>query len=234
MTLRKRILELDWESLQRELTERGYAQTPRLLTKDECDELVALYDRGRFRSRVDMARHRFGEGEYKYFDDPLPDLIVELRSRLYSQLAPVANRWAEALGNGDSYPADHADFLARCHERGQSKPTPLLLRYEEGGYNCLHQDLYGAIAFPLQVVFLLSRPGEDFTGGEFLLVEQRPRAQSRGDAITIGQGEAVFFTNRERPVAGTRGFYRVNVRHGISRVRSGRRFTLGIIFHDAE
>jgi uncharacterized protein len=234
MTLRKRILELDWESLQRELDERGYAQTPRLLTPEECDELVALYDRGRFRSRVEMARHRFGEGEYKYFDQPLPDLIVELRSRLYSQLARVANRWAEALGNGENYPENHEDFLTRCHERGQCKPTPLLLRYEEGGYNCLHQDLYGAIAFPLQVVFLLSRPDVDFTGGEFLLVEQRPRAQSRGEAITIGQGEAAFFTNRERPVAGTRGFYRVNVRHGISRVRSGRRFTLGIIFHDAE
>jgi hypothetical protein len=181
-----------------------------------------------------MARHRFGEGEYQYFDEPLPNLVAELRTRLYPHLARVANRWAELLGNGAEYPAEHADFLAQCRDHGQCKPTPLLLRYEEGGYNCMHQDLYGAIAFPLQVVFLLSRPGEDFTGGEFLLVEQRPRAQSRGEAITIGQGEAVFFTNRERPVAGTRGHYRVNVRHGISRVRSGRRFTLGIIFHDAE
>jgi hypothetical protein len=233
MSVLPRIEKLDWEQLGRDLDERGFAQTPRVLTPHECEELAGLYEYGSFRSRVDMARHRFGEGEYKYFDHPLPAVVADLRVGLYPHLAPVANRWSRALGRDDDYPRDHAGLLARCKEHGQCKPTPLMLRYEAGGYNCLHQDLYGAVVFPLQVVLLLSRPGDDFTGGEFLLVEQRPRAQSRGEALAIGRGEAVIFTTRERPVEGSRGYYRVNVRHGVSSVRSGRRLTLGIIFHDA-
>jgi hypothetical protein len=234
MTINARVSDLDWSSIEHELEERGCARTPALLSEAECHDLIALYDRGAFRKRVDMTRHRFGEGEYKYFDRPLPELVTELRAGLYPHLAGVANRWAEKLGDEIAYPSRHEEFLARCREHGQVKPTPLLLRYEAGGYNCLHQDLYGAVAFPLQVVFLLSKPGKDFTGGEFLLVEQRPRAQSAGEAIVLDQGEAVLFTTRERPIAGSRGFYRGKVRHGISRVRSGMRYTLGIIFHDAE
>ncbi len=234
MTALQRIQSLDWTGLGKELDERGYAQTPALLAPQECADLISLYDVGAFRKHVDMGRHAYGEGEYKYFDHPLPGLVTELRTGLYSPLAQVANRWAEALGDEERFPAKHQELLAHCHEQGQGKPTPLLLRYEEGGFNCLHQDLYGAVAFPLQVVFLLSRRGDDFTGGEFLLVEQRPRAQSRGEAITLEQGEAVIFATRHRPVARTRGWSRNHVRHGVSRVRSGRRFTLGIIFHDAE
>jgi hypothetical protein len=234
MTLTERIQALDWNQFDRELDDRGYAQTAPLVTPAECAMLDGLYDSGTFRKRVEMARFKYGEGEYKYFDHPLPNLVAELRSALYPPLARVANRWASALGRDEAFPATHEDLLARCREHGQVKPTPLMLRYEAGGFNCLHQDLYGAVAFPLQVVLLVSRPGDDFTGGEFLLVEQRPRSQSRGEAITIGQGEAVLFTTRDRPVAGARGPYRVNVRHGVSRVRSGRRLTLGIIFHDAE
>jgi hypothetical protein len=204
------------------------------LTPTECADLVSLYDSGSFRKRVEMGRFGYGEGEYKYFDDPLPIPVAELRGSLYAHLAPVANRWAAALGAEETYPDDLDGFLARCREGGQIKPTPLLLRYEEGGYNCLHQDLYGALAFPLQVVFVLSRLGRDFDGGEFLLLEQRPRAQSRGEAVVLDQGEAVIFSNHSRPAAGTRGFHRVNVRHGVSTLRSGRRFSLGIIFHNAE
>jgi hypothetical protein len=234
MNARQRVDRLDWELLNHQLEEQGYAQTPPLLTPNECADLVALYANGSFRKCVDMTRHRFGQGEYKYFDDPIPELVAEFRESLYPYLARVANRWSEALRNDVRFPAEHAQFLAHCLEHGQVKPTPLLLRYEQDGYNCLHQDLYGAVAFPLQAVFLLSRAGEDFTGGEFLLVEQRPRAQSRGEAITIGQGEAVLFTTRERPVPGFRGIYRAKVRHGLSRVRTGQRFALGIIFHNAE
>ena len=233
-TILDRIEQLNWEELERDLDERGFAQVPRLLAPEECKELESLYENGTFRSRVDMARHRFGEGEYKYFDHPLPGNISELRQALYPHLARVANRWAEVLAIGQHYPPDFADFLAWCHKQGQRKPTPLMLRYETGGYNCLHQDLYGQVTFPLQVVLVLSRLGHDFTGGEFLLVEQRPRSQSRGEAIEIDQGEAVIFTTRHRPRSGARGFYQVSVRHGVSRVRSGRRFSLGIIFHDAE
>jgi len=229
----QRVQELDWNSLGRELDDRGSAQTSSLLSADECAELIALYDQEVFRKRVDMGRHNYGEGEYKYFDNPLPSLVSQLRTELYPPLAQVANRWAERLGEETTYPAEHAELLARCHEQEQGKPTPLLLRYEAEGFNCLHQDLYGAVAFPLQVVFLLSRPGSDFTGGEFLLVEQRPRAQSRGEAIELGQGEAIIFATHHRPVFKTRGWSRINVRHGVSRIRSGRRFTLGIIFHDA-
>jgi hypothetical protein len=181
-----------------------------------------------------MGRIGYGEGEYQYFGDPLPAPVVELRAHLYAHLVPIVNRWAEALGEGTSFPADIGGYLDLCHGRGQCKPTPLLLRYEAGGYNCLHQDLYGELAFPLQAVFVLSSLGRDFTGGEFLLLEQRPRAQARGEAIVVDQGEALIFPNRIRPVPGARGFRRVNVRHGISTLSSGRRFSLGIIFHDAE
>jgi hypothetical protein len=233
-TLTERVDRLAWDELGRQLDARGFAQTPRLLSPSECDDLIALYDSGSFRKRVDMGRFRYGEGEYKYFADPVPAAVAELRTGLYAHLAPVANRWAEALRTGASFPADLPGFLAKCHAGGQVKPTPLLLRYEQGGFNCLHQDLYGALAFPLQVVFVLSRLGADFTGGEFLLLEQRPRAQSRGEAIVLDQGEAVIFTNHNRPVAGARGFHRVNVRHGVSTLRSGRRLSLGLIFHDAQ
>jgi hypothetical protein len=233
-SISERIAQLDWDVLHDRLDGRGFARTPRLLTPTECAELTALYETGHFRKRVDMGRHQYGEGEYKYFDAPLPAAVSELRTDLYARLAPLANRWADSLRLGQSYPADLDGFLALCHEHGQVKPTPLLLRYEAGGYNCLHQDLYGAIAFPFQVVIVLSRLGQDFDGGEFLLVEQRPRAQSRGEAIALDQGEALFFTNRWRPAAGSRGFHRVGVRHGVSTLERGRRLSLGIIFHDAE
>jgi hypothetical protein len=237
-TISGRVRGLDWDDLLRKLDEGGYARTPPLLTPGECDDLIALYDTGVFRKRVDMGRHQYGEGEYQYFGNPLPDLVTSLREGFYARLAPLANRWVAALSRTtdaiEPYPLDLEGFLERCHEHGQGKPTPLLLRYGEGGYNCLHQDLYGPLAFPLQVVFVLSRHGVDYTGGEFLLVEQRPRAQSRGEAIVVERGEALIFPNRDRPVAGARGFRRVNVRHGISTLRSGRRFSLGIIFHDAE
>jgi hypothetical protein len=216
------------------LWERPYARLGRLLAAAECRELVALWDdERRFRSRVEMERHRFGVGEYKYFARPLPRLVEELRSLGYACLAPIANRWAEALGSRERYPARLADFLARCAAARQKRPTPLLLRYEAGGWNALHQDLYGEVAFPLQLAVFLSQPGRDYEGGSFLLVEQRPRAQSVGEALACDQGEAVVFANRYRPVRGSRGFYRGNVRHGVSRVESGRRYTLGVIFHDA-
>jgi len=230
-----RLRQVDWEVVAGALGERGWATTPPLLTAAECAELVSLYpEDGRFRSRVDMARFRFGEGEYKYFANPLPPTVLALRRDAYPRLAPIADAWSAALGGKPAYPPDLDGFLATCAERGQKRPTPLLLRYEAGGYNCLHQDLYGAIAFPLQMTCLLSRPGADFTGGEFLLVEQRPRAQSRGEVISLEQGQIVIFATRERPVRGTRGAYRVVLRHGVSRVTSGLRYTLGVIFHDAE
>jgi hypothetical protein len=226
---------VDWAGLEQGLTEQGYAVTPRLLEADECEEVARLWgEPERFRSRVDMARHRFGEGEYRYFADPLPPLVAALREGLYPRLAPVANRWAAALGGRERYPGALAGLRALCARHGQRRPTPLLLRYETGGYNCLHQDLYGAVAFPLQTTVLLSRPGADFTGGEFLLVEQRPRAQSRGEVVPLDQGDAVIFTTRHRPTRGARGSYRVTMRHGVSRLRSGQRMSLGIIFHDAE
>jgi len=232
-SLPDRITRLDWPAIERELDERGYATTPALLTRDECRQLTTLYrDERRFRARVDMARHRFGEGEYKYFAAPLPPLVAALRVRVYPHLAGIANRWAAALGT-EPYPPTLASYLARCAARGQRRPTPLLLRYVAGGYNCLHQDVYGPLAFPLQLTCVLSQFGEDYTGGEFLLVEQRLRSQSRGEAIVLGRGEVVIFPNRFRPVAGTRGSYRVAVRHGVSRLRSGERMSLGIIFHDA-
>ena len=217
------------------IEERGYATTAPLLSAEECAELIAFYeDRARFRSRVDMARLRYGVGEYKYFANPLPPIVATLREELYPRVAPIADGWMEALRLKDRFPKSLAEFTARCHREGQAKPTPLLLRYVAGGYNCLHQDLYGAIVFPIQFTIMLSRPGADFDGGEFLLVEQRPRAQSRGEAITLRQGEAILFAARYRPVQGSRGYYRVNVRHGVSRIERGRRVTLGIIFHDAK
>jgi hypothetical protein len=229
-----RLARLDWQAIADALDQDGYATTPPLLTAGECAALARLYaDARRFRTVVDMARYRFGVGEYRYFAAPLPALVGTLRTRLYPRLAPIANRWMVRLGETTRYPADLATFLARCAAQEQTRPTPLLLRYTAGGYNCLHQDLYGAIAFPLQMTCMLGRPGRDFMGGEFLLVEQRPRAQSRAEAITLGRGEAVIFPNRHRPIAGARGWYRGTVRHGVSRVRSGERMTLGVIFHDA-
>jgi hypothetical protein len=233
-TIDQRLGGCDWDRLRGDLDGQGYARMPGLLEAVECESLAGLYETGQFRKRVDMGRHNYGEGEYKYFDAPLPPDVAVLRKEFYEHLAPVANGWAEQLRTGDTYPLTLEGFLALCHERGQVKPTPLLLRYEAGGYNALHQDLYGAIAFPLQVVIVLSRLNTDFTGGEFLLVEQRPRAQSRGEAIVLDEGDALVFPNRHRPVPGTRGFHRVNVRHGVSTLRSGRRLSLGIIFHDAE
>lgn len=224
----------NWTTLAGELDARGWAMLPGLLDADSCARIAAGYDDpAQFRSQVVMARHGFGRGEYRYYRYPLPDPIAGLRSALYPRLAPIANRWHERLGLPTRFPAGHADFLARCHEAGQTRPTPLLLRYGPGDYNCLHQDLYGEHVFPLQVAVLLSRPGEDFTGGEFVLTEQRPRMQSRVEVVPLSQGDAVVFAVNHRPVAGGRGDYRVAMRHGVSTLRSGRRHTLGIIFHDA-
>jgi hypothetical protein len=226
--------ELNWADLLAGLDERGYAVLPGLLGERECKSVAALYaDEAAFRSRVVMARHNFGRGEYKYLRYPLPPLVAELRAALYPPLAPLANRWHERLRIEPRFPASLSAYLARCHAAGQQRPTPLILKYEAGDYNCLHQDLYGDLVFPIQATVLLSRPGEDFTGGEFLLVEQRPRMQSKGEVVPLRQGDAVLFAVNYRPVSGTRGDYRVTMRHGVSRLRTGRRLTLGIIFHDA-
>jgi len=217
-----------------DLDTRGYAVIQQLVTSAQCDELAALYPADeRFRSRVVMARHGFGQGEYKYFRYPLPGLIARLRTSLYPRLALIANRWHAAMGLTARFPEKHAQFLKRCHTAGQRRPTPLLLQYGPGDYNCLHQDLYGEHVFPLQLTILLSEPGKDFSGGEFVMTEQRPRMQSRAEVVPLGKGDAVVFAVHHRPVQGTRGIYRVNLRHGVSRVRSGRRHTAGIIFHDA-
>jgi uncharacterized protein len=225
---------LDWRGIESGLDAYGCAVAPKLLSREACRELQALYpDDSCFRSRIVMAAHGFGRGEYKYFADPLPELIVALRRGFYRRLAPVADRWNEMMGVAVRYPAEHEAFRARCHGAGQTRPTPLLLRYRPGDYNCLHQDVYGEHLFPLQVAILLSEPGHDFTGGEFVLTEQRPRMQSRAEVVSLAQGDGVIFAVRERPVEGTRGAYRVNLRHGVSRIRSGERFTLGVIFHDA-
>jgi hypothetical protein len=227
--------ELDWERIGGELDAAGCAVLPGMLPDAACDELAALYDKDdRFRSRVIMARHGFGRGEYKYFAHPLPGAVARLRGALYAPLGAIANRWNEAMGVDVRYPDDHAAFLKRCHDDGQTRPTPLLLRYGDGDYNCLHQDLYGQHVFPLQMTVLLSRPGRDFTGGEFVLTEQRPRMQSRAEVVPLDRGDGVIFPVHRRPVQGTRGIYRVALRHGVSRIRSGRRHALGIIFHDAE
>jgi uncharacterized protein len=230
-----RIGALDWERLSSDLDIYGCASVERLLKPEECRSLLALYpDDSRFRSRVVMSRHGFGRGEYKYFAYPLPEIVTDLRTAFYPRLAPIANRWNESLGIAMRYPTQHAEFLARCGAAGQTRPTPLMLQYEAGDYNCLHQDLYGEHVFPLQVAVLLSEPGEDFTGGEFVLTEQRPRMQSRPEVVPLRRGDAVIFAVHHRPVKGTRGMYRVNLRHGVSRLRSGHRHTLGIIFHDAK
>ena len=230
----RRLAGLDWAAVERALDEWGWARTPPLLTPAECDELIALYDvDARFRGRVDMERHRFGRGEYKYFAEPLPPVVAALRAHAYARLAPIAARWEAALGRRVSYPDALPAFLATCARRGQHKPTPLLLRYHEDGYNCLHQDLYGEVYFPLQLTCVLSRRGVDYTGGESVLVEQRPRAQSRGGVVVLEQGEGLFFPTRHRPARGARGTYRVGVRHGVSRIVSGQRYSLGIIFHNA-
>jgi hypothetical protein len=217
-----------------ELDAHGCAVVPRLLGADECSAIAALWDDGeRFRSRIHMARHGFGAGEYRYFGYPLPERVARLRAELYPPLAVIANRWAERLGLERRFPKRHEAFLAECRAAGQARPTPLLLRYQAGDWNALHQDLYGEHVFPLQVAILLSEPGRDFEGGEFVLTEQRPRMQSRPEVVPLGQGDAVVFPVRERPVRGARGDYRVQMRHGVSRVRAGLRFTLGVIFHDA-
>jgi uncharacterized protein len=233
-TLPARVAALDWSAVAAALDAQGCAVVGPLLGADACAALVARYDEdARFRSRIVMARHGFGRGEYKYFAYPLPDEVAALRAALYPPLATIANRWNDAMGVATRYPDEHAAFLARCHAAGQERPTPLLLRYGAGDFNCLHQDLYGEHVFPLQATLLLSRPGADFSGGEFVLTEQRPRMQSRAEVVPLSQGEAVVFPVHHRPVRGTRGIYRVNMRHGVSRLRAGRRHTLGVIFHDA-
>ena len=225
----------DWERIGADLDAFGCAVVPNLLAADACRSYAKAYDDdGIYRSRVLMERHGFGKGEYKYFDYPLPQGLAALRATLYAPLAAIANRWHEAMGIDTRFPARHADFIARCHAAGQRRPTPLILQYHAGDYNCLHQDLYGEHVFPLQVAVLLSQPGADFSGGEFVLTEQRPRMQSRAEVVPLGQGDAVIFPVHYRPVNGTRGIYKVNMRHGVSRLRSGRRHTLGLIFHDAQ
>jgi hypothetical protein len=230
-----RVDAIDWTQATSDLDAQGCAVLKGLLSADECRVLAALYPNDKyFRSRIVMGRHSFGRGEYKYFSYPLPGLIAELRPALYARLRDVANRWNEAMGIDINYPESHEAFLRRCHAAGQTRPTPLLLQYGEADYNCLHQDLYGEHVFPLQVAILLSEPGRDFTGGEFVLTEQRPRMQSRPEVVPLAQGDAVAFAVHHRPVRGTRGFYRVNLRHGVSQIRSGHRHTLGVIFHDAK
>lgn len=225
----------DWPAITTHLDGNGWAVLPGLLSPDECSSVAGLYgEDGIFRSHIIMARHGFGRGEYKYFSYPLPDIIAALRTALYPQLAPIANRWNESMGIDVRYPTAHGDFIKRCHKAGQTRPTPLLLQYNAGDYNCLHQDLYGEHVFPLQVAILLSEPERDFTGGEFVLTEQRPRMQSRAAVVPLKQGDAVVFAVHNRPVQGTRGTYRVNLRHGVSQLRSGHRHTVGIIFHDAK
>jgi len=235
VTIQERLAHLDWKAIEASLWQRGYAKIQPLLTVEECEAVLSLYAQDEyFRSRIEMRRFRFGEGEYKYFKYPLPSLVQALRKQVYPRLVVIAKDWSKALGEPGDFPMSLDQFLTVCRQHGQTKPTPLLLHYTAGGHNCLHQDLYGEVAFPLQLTVFLSRRERDFTGGEFLLVEQRPRAQSRGDALAPEQGEIVIFATRYRPVRGTRGYYRVNMRHGVSTVHSGSRFTLGVIFHDAK
>jgi uncharacterized protein len=229
-----RVAALDWQEVAASLDARGYATTARLLSPEECCGLAALYDRGEvFRSRVVFELHDFGRGEFNYLKYPLPSLVEALRQAIYPHLSPIANGWRQRLREEGRFPPTLSAYLKECHEAGQARPTPLILKYETGDYNCLHQDLYGPLVFPLQLTVLLSSPEDGFTGGEFLLVEQRPRAQSKGEVVPLRQGQAVIFPVHHRPVEGTRGPYRVTMRHGVSRISSGRRFTLGIIFHDA-
>jgi uncharacterized protein len=230
-----RVDDRDWDGIRSDLNDYGAASIGELLSPRECSELTALYgDKNRFRSRIVMGRHGFGRGEYQYFAYPLPETVAELRTALYTRLAEIANAWSERMRAAERYAPTLDGFLRRCHEAGQAKPTPLLLKYGAGDFNALHQDLYGEIAFPIQVVILLSEPGRDFTGGEFVLTEQRPRMQSRAEVVSLSQGEAVAFAVHNRPVDGAKGTYRVNMRHGVSRMRSGQRHTLGVIFHDAK
>jgi hypothetical protein len=225
----------DWNRTEVELNSSGWSMLPGALRQDEADAVAAMYpDDQRFRSTVVMARHGFGRGEYRYFSYPLPEMVAGLRAELYPRLAPIANAWHELMGISVRFPADHEAFIRRCHRAGQQRPTPLLLQYGEGDYNALHQDLYGEHVFPLQVAFLLSEPGGDFTGGEFVLTEQRPRMQTRVEVVPLRKGDAVIFAVHHRPQQGSKGFYRVNMRHGVSRLRSGHRHTLGVIFHDAQ
>jgi len=230
----RRIAMFDWDRVAADLDREGWALLPKLLDNDECDAMAALYGPGdAFRSHIQMARHGFGQGEYRYFAHPLPSLVQDMRTALYPRLVPLANGWNARMGIDERFPADHAAFLERCHAAGQSRPTPLLLNYGSGDYNCLHQDLYGEHVFPLQVAILLSQPNVDFTGGEFVLTEQRPRMQSRATVVPLKKGDAVVFAVNSRPHKGLRGDYRVKLRHGVSKLRSGNRYTLGIIFHDA-
>ena len=233
LTIADRIEDLDWPALTARMDADGFVQTPPVFSASECRSLASSFEDGRFRSTIDMRRYRFGEGEYKYFDAPLPELIDGARHALYPPLAALANDWAQRLGEPADYPLELEAFLERCHRAGQRRTTPLILRYAEGGHNTLHQDVYGEVAFPLQVVTMLDRPGEDFEGGQFVLLEQRPRAQSRAHVIDLQRGAFLIFPTRHRPVQGTRGFYRATMRHGVATVRSGRRTTLGVIFHDA-
>ncbi len=232
-TIADRIEDLDWGALSARMDDEGFVQTPPVLSASECRALGASFEDGRFRSTIDMRRYRFGEGEYKYFDAPLPEVIDGARHALYPPLAGLANEWAQRLGEPATFPAELDDFLERCHRAGQRRTTPLILRYREGGHNTLHQDVYGDVAFPLQVVTMLDRPGEDFEGGQFVLLEQRPRAQSRAHVIDLERGAFLIFPTRHRPVLGTRGYYRATMRHGVATVRLGQRTTLGVIFHDA-
>jgi hypothetical protein len=235
-SIRERVEELDWDELAQQLDTKGHAITSILLSETECEELAHLFDGGRFRSTIDMARHRFGDGRYRYFDHPLPDPIAALRSSFYPHLAPIANRWAELLrGDNPTFPLEHDELLARCHAAGQKRPTPLILRYGEGDWNALHQDLYGQVFFPFQILTILARRGRDFDGGEFVLLEQRPRAQSRAHVLTPPQGAFVIFPTAERPKRGANGgYHRIGMRHGVSTVTRGQRTALGVIFHDAK
>jgi len=229
-----RVDRVDWDRISEDLDEQGNGIVEGLLSPAECNALVSLYEQDDiFRSRVVMAQHGFGRGEYKYFSYPLPELVAELRSAVYPYLVPIANRWNTEVGIDVQFPETHAEFIKRCHHAGQGKPTPLMLRYGVGDYNCLHQDLYGEHVFPLQLAILLSEPNRDFTGGEFVMTEQRPRMQSRPVVVPLRQGDGVVFAVHQRPVHGSRGFYRVNMRHGVSRLLSGHRHTMGVIFHDA-
>ncbi|ERM18153.1 2OG-Fe(II) oxygenase [Brevibacillus laterosporus] len=233
--LTERIAAIDWNKVQQTMDEQGYATIPTFLTKKECNEIINTYEKEEyFRNTIDMARFRFGIGEYKYYQAPLPTMLQQLREGFYPELAKTANRWLKQLDDGACYPPFLSEFLTECHQQGQTRSTPLLLKYEAGGYNCLHQDLYGDVYFPFQVVFALSQKEIDYTGGEFLLLEQRPRAQSRGHVITLEQGSGLIFPTNNRPVLGSRGYYRTKIKHGVSTITSGTRYTLGIIFHDAK
>ena len=233
-TIAHRVDDLAWDELREQLDDRGFAVTPPVLTETECEELAGLFDGGRFRSTIDMARHRFGDGRYRYFDHPLPDAVAALRGSFYAHLAPIANDWSERLGGAaDAFPLEHEELLERCRAAGQERPTPLILRYGEGDWNALHQDLYGDVYFPFQVVTVLSEPSVDYEGGQFVLLEQRPRAQSRAHVLTPPRGAFVIFPTQQRPQLGRRGHHKVGMRHGVSTVTSGRRTALGVIFHDA-